>query len=300
MRRHLPPMNAIRAFEAAARHGNFTRAAEELGVAQPAVTRHVTILENWLGSALFVRSGNAVRLSAEGVLASEQITATLDRLEIALGQIAARRHREIVIGASFGMTHLWLMPQVTAMRGAAQGAVINFLTSDRYSDFDSGQVDFSIRFGSGGWPGAREDLLFTETTYVIAAPSFLEAHPELDPERPEETLDPAWLLEHGDPYNYGWMTWERWFAHHGRPAPPPMDRADILNFPSLLDMVRCGEGVALGYAGLNDDLVASGEVIRLGKPLQRPELGYYLVSHERGAHERACQELRAYLVGEPD
>lgn len=297
MRRNLPPMNAIRAFEAAARHGNFTRAAEELGVAQPAVTRHVTILENWLGSPLFVRSGNAVRLSAEGALASEQITAMLDRLEIMLGQLTARRHLEIVIGASFGMTHLWLMPQVTAMRGAAQGAVINFFTSDRYSDFDTGQVDFSIRFGAGGWPGASEDLLFTETTYVIASPAFLEAHPDLDQDRLAQTLDPAWLLEHGDPYNYGWMTWERWFACHDALVPPTLERTDILNFPTLLDMVRCGEGVALGYVGLDDDLVNSGEIVRLGKPVQRPEVGYYLVSHERGAHEAACQELRAYLIG---
>ena len=164
MRRRLPPLNSVRAFEAAARHGNFTRAAKELGVAQPAVTRHVAILEDWLGTELFVRKGNSVQLSGDGVQASAQITSALDRLEISLGQLSARRQNEIVIGASFGMTHMWLMPQVTAMRDAARGATINFLTSERYSDFENGAVDFSIRFGAGTWPGEAVDLLFTETT----------------------------------------------------------------------------------------------------------------------------------------
>ncbi len=297
MRRRLPPLNAVHAFEAAARHGNFTRAAEELGVAQPAVTRHVKILEDWLGTELFTRSGNAVQLSADGLEASEQITAVLDRLEIGLGQLAAARENEIVIGASFGMTHLWLMPQITAMRDAARGAAINFVTSERYSDFDNARVDFSIRFGAGAWPGKTQDLLFTETVYVIASPAFLQSWPELDPANLVGTLKADWLLEHGDPLGYGWMTWEKWFAHHGAALPGELKRANMQNYPTLLDMVRCGEGLALGYCGLDDHLVEAGDILRLGTPLVRPNVGYYLLSHEHGTNTKACRELRNYLAG---
>ncbi|WP_136657122.1 LysR family transcriptional regulator [Nitratireductor sp. XY-223] len=297
MRRRLPPLNALLAFEAAARHSNFTRAAEELGVAQPAVTRHITNLEAWLGIDLFHRTGNAVALTTEGETVSELVTSAFDRLEVSLGSVSARKNNEIVIGASFGITHLWLMPQITAMRGAAGGAAINFVTSENYHDFDAGKVDFSIRFGSGDWPGKRADLLFTETTYVIAAPSFLERTPELDPDDLAATLQTEWLLEHGDMHNYGWMTWKKWFEHHGATLPGDLRNADIRNYPTLLDMIRCGEGVALGYVGLDDDLVEAGEIVRLGEPVSRPDLGYYILSNAGDAMTGASKELWQYLTG---
>ncbi len=296
MRRNLPPLNALLAFEAAARHSNFTKAARELGVAQPAVTRHITNLESWLGVDLFQRSGNAVELTAQGHAVSELATSVFDRLEVSLGTVSAKKKNEIVIGASFGITHLWLMPQITAMREAARGAAINFITSDDYRDFDSREVDFSIRFGSGEWPGKQADLLFTETTYVIAAPAFLERNPALDANDLAGTLRGEWLLEHGDTYGYGWMSWEKWFARNGRGLPGDLRSARIMNYPTMLDMVRCGEGVALGYAGLDDHLVKAGEIVRLGPPIDRPELGYYIVWNTGDALTGLRRELRQYLT----
>ena len=184
MRRRLPPLNALMAFESAARHGNFTRAARELGVAQPAVTRHISNLEEWLETELFRRTGNSVELSPDGYAVAEMITPLFDRLELGLGQFSASRNDEIVIGASFGIMHMWLMPQITAMRGAAGGATINFVTSENYADFENGKVDLSIRFGTGDWPGKQATLIFRETTYVIASPEFLARNPQTHPLRP--------------------------------------------------------------------------------------------------------------------
>ncbi len=300
MRRRLPPLNALLAFEAAARHSNFTRAAEELGVAQPAITRHINNLEAWLGISLFRRTGNAVSLTADGEAVSELVTSAFDRLEVSLGSLSVRRSNEIVIGASFGITHLWLMPQITAMRGAAGGAAINFMTSENYNDFDAGKVDLSIRFGSGEWPGKTAKLLFTETTYVIAAPSFLERTPQLDPDNLVGTLQPEWLLEHGDLHSYGWMTWKDWFDYHGSALSGELRNADIRNYPTLLDMIRCGEGVALGYVGLDDHLVEAGEIVRLGKPVSRPDLGYYILSNAGDALSGASKELWQYLTNSSD
>ncbi|MEM7426224.1 MAG: LysR family transcriptional regulator [Pseudomonadota bacterium] len=295
-RRNLPPLNALLAFDAAARYGNFTRAAAELGVAQPAVTRHVANLEDWLGVRLFERTGNSVWLSRHGAEVSQLATTVFDRLELELGRTVAEGRAEIVIGASFGMTHLWLMPQITSLRGAAYGASINFLTSEHYRDFDNQRVNLSIRFGSGDWPGWRADLLFAETTYVIASPDFLARHRGIDPDNLAGTLEPDWLLEHGDPGGYGWMTWPRWYDRQNRVPPQQLTRADVTNYPTLLDMVRCGEGVALGFAGLNDGLIASGGAVRIGPPLSRPELGYYLLSEPDGRRSRTAEDLRRYLV----
>jgi len=296
MRRRLPPLNSLMAFEAAARHGNFTRAARELGVAQPAVTRHITNLEAWLEAELFRRSGNAVELSADGYAVADLITPVFDRLELGLGQFSANRQNEIVIGASFGMMHMWLMPRITAMRGAAGGATINFLSSENYLDFESANVDFSIRFGTGNWKGKQADLIFRETTYVIASPDFVARHPEITEIDLPGSLRHDWLLEHGDPYGYGWMTWRRWFEHHGHQPPAEVGNRDIHNYPTLLDMVRCGEGVALGYVGLDNAMVESGDIVRIGQPVHRPELGYYLLSDTEREQGAAAVELKNYLI----
>ncbi|MEO0329023.1 MAG: LysR family transcriptional regulator [Pseudomonadota bacterium] len=296
MRRRLPSLNALLVFEAAARLSGFSKAARELGVAQPAITRHITNLEEWLGVELFKRHGNSVELSEDGFAVAEIVTPTFDRLELGLKGFTSSRENEIVVGASFGIMHMWLMPQITAMRGVVSDAIINFITSENYVDFENSNVDVSIRFGNGNWPGKDASLIFTENTYVIASPEFLEQNPDIDADNLPETLQPEWMLEHGDPYDYGWMTWPRWFEYYGYDVPQiPMSKG-IQNYPSVLDMVRCGEGVALGFVGLDDKLVQSGQIVRLGPALCRPEIGYYILSDSNRKKPDPCAELRKLLA----
>ena len=105
MRRKIPPLNALLAFEAAARHGNFTRAAEELAVAQPAVTRHVAKIEDWIGAPLFNRRGSLVELTSEGQSLAELATSLFDRLELGLRDVVRTDDAELIVGASFGDPH---------------------------------------------------------------------------------------------------------------------------------------------------------------------------------------------------
>ncbi len=293
-RRRLPSLNALIAFDAVARNGSFTRAAQELTVAQPAVTRHIANLEGWLGVALFHRHGNAVSLTKDGQEVADLAISVLDRLEIGLGAIRAAPRSEVVIGASFGMAHLWVIPRISGLRMAAGGAVINFVTSENYDAFDRQGVDLSIRFGTGQWSGVHSDLLFEEETHVIASPDFLAAHPEIDADNLPFTLRGEWLLEHGDQYNVGWMTWKSWFRHHGAPL-PAIPKPEVRNFPTLLDMVRAGEGVAIGVAGLDDAWVEKGEIVRLGPAVKRTGLGYYLTHRDNCAP--ATLEVRNFLLG---
>ena len=289
-------LELLRAFVAFCEHLNFTRAAEELGVAQPAVTRHINNLEDWLGAPLFERSGNAVRLNAAGRQASDLLSATFDRMEVGLAALRSDARRDIVIAGSFGIVHLWLMPRITAMRDAAGGASINFLTSETYSDFDHADLDFSIRFGAASSMGDEADLLFREETHLIASPAFVEAHPELHGPDPAAHLEPDWLIEHGDPNSYGWMTLARWLdRNHPRQQLKPT-RPAVASYPAALDMVRCGEGVALGFAGLDERYVETGEIVRLGKQDIRADYGYFLVSESDFGVASAKAELREHLI----
>ncbi len=288
-------MNALLAFESAARHGSFTRAAEELSVAQPAVTRHIANIEAWLGAPVFVRRGNKVSLTSQGQELAELATSVLDRLELGLRNVVASDERELRIGASFGVTHLWLMPRISKMRAAAQ-VTINFLTSDNYRDFEDPSVDLSIRFGSGAFGENSSDLLFPETCQVIASPTFLASNPGFDPCRLAETADPRQMFDHGDPYAHGWMTWHDFAAQTGQTlrADAPFQR--VASYPTMLDMICAGEGVGIGYRGLEETLIEQKQLVRVGPAISRADRGYYMVYSQAAEAKKSLKRLRDYLI----
>ena len=295
MRRKLPPLNALLAFEAAARHSNFTRAAQELSVAQPAVTRHVARLEDWIGSPLFRRNGSVVQLTREGALLSELATTILDRLELGIRDVTRVGKDELVVGASFGIAHLWLMPKISALRMASE-ATVNFLTADDYRAFDDPSVDFSIRFGKGNFGVNCADLLFRENCQIIAAPEFLDRHPEFNPDAPLAILDPRFIFDHGDPHDAGWVTWPVWCDLTGQSLPQRGQISKISSYPTMLDLVSAGEGIGIGTMGLEDDLVASGAIVRVGTPVARDGFGYYLVYRKELLDKPSFARLRDHLL----
>ncbi|MDB2574176.1 LysR family transcriptional regulator [Planktomarina temperata] len=295
MRRKLPPLNAILAFEAAARHSNFTRAAQELSVAQPAVTRHVARLEDWIGSQLFRRNGSVVQLTREGTVLSELATTLLDRLELGIRDATRVGKDELVVGASFGIAHLWLMPKISALRMASE-ATVNFLTADDYRAFDDPSVDFSIRFGRGSFGVNCADLLFREHCQIIVAPKFLDQHPEFDPDAPLATLDPRLIFDHGDPRDVGWVTWSVWCELTGQSLPDRGQISKIGSYPTMLDLLSAGEGIGIGTMGLEDDLVASGAIVRVGTPITRNGFGYYLVYRKELLDKPSFARLRDHLL----
>ena len=257
MRRRLPPLNALLAFEAAARHGNFTRAAEELSIAQPAVTRHVLNIENWIGDKLFKRRGNVVELTPAGQSLAELSTAAFDRLELGLRTIHPSNNNELVVGASFGVAHLWVMPRIGRMRAAAK-TNINVVTSDDYRNFDDPTVDFSIRFGNGEFGQNRADLLFDERCRIIASASFLKTNTGFDPANLAGTIEPGLMLDHGDPNDIGWMNWRIWFELAAEEFPGDRYLTNVQSYPTMLDMVRAGEGISIGTLGIEADLISGG------------------------------------------
>jgi len=295
MRRKLPPLNALLAFEAAARHSNFTRAAQELSVAQPAVTRHVARLEDWIGSPLFRRNGSVVQLTREGALLSELATTLLDRLELGIRDATRVGKDELVVGASFGIAHLWLMPKISALRMASE-ATVNFLTADDYRAFDDPSVDFSIRFGKGNFGVNCADLLFREHCQIIAAPEFLDRHPDFNPDAPLAILDPRFIFDHGDPHDAGWVTWPVWCDLTGQSLPQRGQISKISSYPTMLDLVSAGEGIGIGTMGLEDDLAASGAIVRVGTPVARDGFGYYLVYRKELLDKPSFARLRDHLL----
>lgn len=110
-------------------------------------------------------------------------------------------------------------------------------------------------------------------------------------------METRYLFDHGDPHRNGWTTWADFYARDGRPFPGTGRLTTILSYPTMLDMVAAGEGIGIGYLGLEDHLVDTGAVVRVGQPIARQGFGYYLVYRPDLESKPAFRRLRAYLLG---
>jgi DNA-binding transcriptional LysR family regulator len=199
------------------------------------------------------------------------------------------------------MAYQWVMPRLTDLRRAHPETRVALIVSEDYADHDAQGADLALWFGDGGWPGRRADLILPETVAPIAAPSLLEARPELRPPVDPAALDPSLLLHH-EPQRYGWLDWPGWFAEMGAPAPDFGRIRGERNYSVLIDMALAGEGVALGELGLIEAHMARGSLVALRPAVRRPRRGYWLVS-SAGGLEAGAEAIRLRLsapgVGAP-
>lgn len=276
LRQSLPPLNALAVFEAAARHLSFTRAAAELNIAQSAVSRHVSNLETDIGVSLFVRNGNKLVLTGSGKSLAESIDAGLGRIRDTVDSIR-RRHRQeatLTIACTYAMAHDWLMPRFGGLRALLPDVQLRLMTSDAYLDFDADDVDLSIRYGrAGDWPNFRERKALDEMVYPVCAPSLLERHPGLAEDCAETWIDAPLL--HLTPTSQGRIDWHEWFRELG--IVPTAQGPFFSTYTPMLQEALAGRGVALGWKGLVDPYLKSGQLIQLTKRVLTSDQSFFIV-----------------------
>lgn len=203
--RRLPPLSAVRVFEAAARHGNFTRAAVELGMTQAAVSYQVKLLEERLGAPLFRREGRGVALTDAGQRAAPQVSRAFDAIDQAFAQVRAEEEGLLTISTSNTFANAWLAWRLGSFQMAHPDMAVRLDTSDAMVDLESGEVDVAIRAGRGGWPGLAADKLMEVDFTPMVSPAFIESHGTIEPTdllhlpliSPHDPWWPAWLREAG-------------------------------------------------------------------------------------------------------
>lgn len=293
----LPPHASLRPFEAAARLGSISAAARELGVTQPAISRHLAILEADLRQSLFERTARGLRLTEAGRLLQAAVAPALATIAEAAAQLRAPdRDRTIKIIANTGFAQQWLAPRLGALRAAVPNAFLRLSTSDREEEFSEADHDLAIRFGAGHWPGWRAAKLFSERVVPICAPGFLRRHPLLQ----RNPLDPAMLLKmpllHLDEASARWLTWRTWFAGQGLAATLPPPKLLYASYPLLLQATVAGEGLALGWRGLIDDMIARDWVVALPLTTTRETHGYFLCQPERRPVSETKRQILARMA----
>lgn len=235
MTRPILPLNALRAFEASARHRSFTKAAQELHVTQAAISHHVKALEERLGVKLFHRSARGLMLSDEGVALLPALSESFERIARLLDRFQAGRLREIVsVGAVGTFAVGWLMPRLAAFRETHPFIEIRLLTNNNKVDLAAEGLDCTILFGDGGWHGAEAERLFETPLSPLCTPQIAASL------RQPSDLARQVLLR-----SYRMQDWPAWFAAAGL-TDTVEARGPV--FDASLTMVQAalqGEGVAL-------------------------------------------------------
>ncbi|WP_408590534.1 LysR substrate-binding domain-containing protein [Novosphingobium sp.] len=285
----LPPLSAVRVFEAAARLENFSRAAEELGMTQAAVSYQVRQLEDRVGQALFMRERGRVRLSDAGRRLAPAVSAALNDLATAFAGLRADDSGVLAISTipSFGGT--WLAMRIGRFQLAMPDLALRLVTSSNLADFDRDGIDVAIRSGVGPWPGVTREFLMRYHVTPICSPEFVRAHAI---ERPEDLLRVQRLAPEDK-----W--WAGWFKASGVAAPAATQSGIALD--SQVEEARlagAGFGIALMTPMFWRDEIASGRLVQPFPTFHFSSGSLWLVRPEGRSAVRKIERFREWLFAE--
>jgi len=274
-RRRLPPLNALRAFEAAARHLNFSRAADELAVTPGAVSQQIQNLEDYVGAALFKRTPKGLLLTDAAQTALPALREAFDRLAEAASLLTAAvdgRRLTVTVAPSFAAK--WLVPRLGRFEEQHPQVDVWLSAGIEVVDFASGEIDVAIRYGAGRYPGLEVIKLMSETVIPVASPAFLEANP-LD--TPADLANHV-LLHDGSPdADDSCPDWAMWLAARGIKGVDGT-RGPRFNQSSLvIEAAVGGRGVALAKRALAQADLDAGRLIAPLQIATAVDFAYFVV-----------------------
>lgn len=298
MNRQMPGTRALATFEAAARHLNFTRAADEVGLTPAAVSYQIKEIEEQLGIVLFHRTSRTIRLTAAGRLLFEAAGDALETLRQALGKARklSRGERMLRVTADPVFAGKWLMPRVENFRNANPDIELRFDVSSQVRDFDGDDVDVGIRFGQGKYAGLTTVRLFDNMIVPVCGPSLLRAGPPL--RQPSDLAHHT--LAHIDWSGQGlvWPNWSMWMAAAGV---EDFDDSRCVVFGESSQVIQAA--LAGSAVGLVDFEMVAQDLSegRLIRPFDLsikvpPEFGYFLVYPESSASDPRIIAFRTWIV----
>lgn len=265
----VPLLNAIVAFEAAARNGGLTSAADELNIAQSAVSRHVTNLERQLKVTLFIRKGNRLVLTDAGTNLAEAIR---DGLGTIVERIQASDRDTFIVGCAYDLQQMWLMPRFDIVASRVTTSQVMLMTSYNYSDFDQPDVALSLRFGRPeDWPDLVATKLFDGEWFPVCSPGFLDRYPALMSGDPSAFLQVPLLHSTTQPEAID--SWESWIGIDGK-----LDGPRFTNYLSMIHETIAGRGAALAWIGFIEEHLRLGQVVRLTPMSRRHHNSFYIVT----------------------
>ena len=300
MSRDLPPLNALRAFEASARHQSFSLAAQELSVTPAAVGQLVRTLEDWLGSPLFVRStsGRARLVTTEvAEQALPDIRAGLERLAVGLERLRSGSAGGVLtVTVSPAFAAKWLLPRIERFQAAWPETDLRLDTSLKPVDFVAQRIDVGVRYGRGQWPGLAAEKLMDEEVYPVCAPALLTT---ATLQAPGDLRGQVLIHDQSVDTSTGFASWQAWLRHAGVQGVPTDRGLRINNSAAVLQAAVDGQGVALARSVMAHDDLAAGRLVRLFPQVRlESALAYYVVYRPECIAQPKVAAFRDWLLRE--
>ncbi|HSH42364.1 MAG TPA: transcriptional regulator GcvA [Arenicellales bacterium] len=297
MLRRLPSLNALRAFEASARHLSFTRAATELNVTPAAVGHQVKALEDHLGARVFQRTRRGLRLTAVGQALFPGVEEGFERLA---GAVDQARQREaggaLVVSVVPTFASKWLVPRLYHFAEAHEEISVRIEATDRPVDLLHEDVDLAIRLGPGPHKALHADVLFEEEVFPVCSPALLRGeHPLRTPS------DLRWhTLLHVDWQHASdaWVDWGRWLEAAGAVHVDASRGLRFSLFGMAIQSAIAGRGVALTGSVFVEDDLAAGRLIKPFDISVQVDCRYYLLAKPSGLRDPRIAAFRDWLLEE--
>ncbi len=290
MPRQLPPLNAVRAFEAAARHLSFARAADELHVTPAAISQQVKLLEEHLGVTLFVR-GKKLALSVAAHTVLPPVSAALDQIERAM--LIARPHTQsntLVVSAPPAFAARWLIPRLDDFQSRHPTIDLRLDATKRPVNFQVEDIDAAIRFGAGGYPGLTVERLMPEAIIPVATPALAATIRTPDDLARCNLIDDDWHIDNGM-----FPDWATWLTTLGINA-TPLHIRHFGDASLVIQAAVSGLGAALSWYSLVVDDLKSGRLVHLLNQVIPSTLGYDLVIPSNRSGLGKVNAFRTWLL----
>lgn len=287
--RRLPNLAALRAFEAASRHQNFSRAAEEIHVTHGAISHQVRALEEELGLQLFVRYGKKIAITEEGQRFAEVIRDSLQQIALVVDALkGAKQQNRLAITALPSFAARWLSPRLGRFIEQYPDLEVSLQSSNHLTDFMRESVDIGIRFGFGNYPGLQCEHLMDDAYYPVVSPRF--NHGDL-PKTPQDMVRCSLLRCAMEP-------WEPWFRLANLDNLEPTGGLVFQDSSMLVRAAVDGQGIALARHAIVQSDVASGHLIRLFDIALPCPSSYYLVYPVAALEKPQVKAFRRWLLDE--
>ncbi|WP_449124607.1 choline sulfate utilization transcriptional regulator [Pseudomonas viridiflava] len=289
-------LDLLRSFEAAARLRSFTAAAIELGTTQPAVSQQIKRLEEQLVTRLFDRIYRGIELTEAGEVLFSHVQTGLQSIESGLVAITDQRQHEVLqVATDFAFASYWLMPRLQRFHKLNPDVDVSLVTSERTHSMLRPDIDVAVLFGDGRFKQGESHWLFSEEVFPVCSPQ-LTAGRALP--LPNDTLREFPLLHLRGESNNNWFDWGGVFRALDIPQSPAPGQLRFDNYTLLIQAAIGGQGVAIGWRHLVDDLLEQGLLCRPIAASAVSGYGYYVVLPQRKRRVQIVQQFVDWLASE--
>jgi len=296
-RYRIPSSSALQAFEAAARHCNFSRAATELHTSQSAISRHIANLEGRFNVLLFDRyQKRRLVLSEQGEMLYRAVVSGLDNIQTAIDNISSMAQPDqLTLACTHEISHLYLLPRFEQLQQClGSDKPIRIMTYE-YDSMESAldpRIDIVVHYDISGVAAEDRRCIVAEAVRPVAAPAFIERHREVLARAPAEWLGLPFLDL--SKHNYGWATWQDWFVASAQPQLQP-EFTYFGNYVYLLEAAAAGRGLALGWRGLIERHLQTGVLAPVVEDYVSFDRGIHALLTARGRGHPLAQQFMACL-----